>query len=80
MEYIKLIERSGIPLCPYCKKPTKRTGGCESITAMYFPPVYDENGNNTNPDRNIRTSNWKCFECENEYTTVGNHVDGYKYV
>ena len=72
-------ETGGIPICPYCKKPTERTGGVGTVTAMYFPPVYDEEGNNTNPDRNISTSNWYCSECGNDYETSGNAHDGYSY-
>jgi ribosomal protein L37AE/L43A len=75
----KVIDTGGIPQCPYCKKPTKRTGGGGSVTCMYYPPVYDEQGNNTNPDRNTRTSVWECLECKNHYTTDGNYTDGFYY-
>lgn len=75
----KVIDTGGIPQCPYCKKPTKRTGVGGSVTCMYFLPVYDEHGNNTNPDRNTRTSGWECFECKKHYTTAGNYTDGFYY-
>lgn len=75
----KVIDTGGIPQCPYCEKPTKRTGGAGSVTCMYFPPIYDENGHNTNPDRNTTTSYWECLECKKNYSTVGNYTDGFYY-
>jgi len=79
MSQEKVIETNGIPQCPYCKKPTRRSGGMTSITAAYYQPIYDENGNNTNPDRNTITSSWECLECNKNYSTVGNHTDGFYY-
>lgn len=77
---MKVIETNGIPQCPHCNKPTKRTGGMTTVTAMYFPPIYDKNGINTNPDKNRRTSFWTCQECNKDYRTSGNYVDGFEYV
>ena len=57
----------GNPYCPYCKKPTKRSSGVVSVTAMYFVPTYDKKGQNINPDRNTRTSIWRCLECGGDY-------------
>ena len=37
-----MINTNGIPICPNCKKSTKRTVGTSMSTCMYFPPVYDE--------------------------------------
>ncbi len=79
MQNQKVIETGGIPQCPHCQKPTRRTGGTGSITAAYYKPVYDENGHNTNPDRNTRTSHWQCLECMGTYSTAGNNTDGYYY-
>jgi hypothetical protein len=75
------VEFTGqIPICPNCKKPTKRNGSSFGFrTLMYFPPVYDENGNNTNPDRNIETTKYHCLECDKSYSISGNQYDGYKY-
>ncbi len=70
---------NGIPECPFCKKPTQRTGGQGSETLMYFAPMYGENGLNINPDRNIKTTYWRCFECDKEYSITGNNVDGFSY-
>ena len=35
---------NGIPICPYCKKPTIRQQGLVSTTLAYYPPIYDEDG------------------------------------
>ena len=32
-------------------------------TLAYYPPIYDKNGVNTNPDRNTTTSTLKCLTC-----------------
>jgi len=68
-----------IPICPHCKVPTEITEGTTSVTAAYYPPKYDKDGNNTNPDRNTRTTEYGCFECDKSYTISGNGVDGYTY-
>ena len=70
---------NGIPICPHCKEPTSRTGGSSQVTLMYYPPVYDKDGNNTNLDRNTVTSQWCCKECEHRYQTAGNIHDGFSY-
>lgn len=72
-------ETNGIPVCPHCKKPTERVGNVGMKTCMYFPPVYDKNGVNTNPDRNTITSTWHCNECGKDYKTAGNYTDGFDY-
>lgn len=80
MEKFKYAETNGIPICPNCKKPTKRTGGFGRTTCAYFKPIYDKNGNNINPDRNTDTMEWTCEDCGKKYTVSGNSVDGYDYV
>lgn len=75
----KVIYTGHIPQCPNCKKPTTRTSGCTSVTDVYFPPIYDENGVNTNPDRNTRSTDYKCLECGSSYLVSGNDADGYFY-
>lgn len=64
------IMTNGIPMCPYCRKPTKRTAGGVSSTCVYYPPVYDAMGNNTNPDRNSFFTSYKCFECNGSYSST----------
>lgn len=76
----KVIYTGSIPQCPYCLKPTKRSGGSGSSTLVYYPPSYDKNGNNTNPDKNTNTLNWQCMECNNTYSVSGNNIDGYCYI
>ena len=71
---------NSIPLCPNCNKPTVRTQGGSSSTCMYFPPRYDENGINVNPDRNRVTSEWHCEECNKDYHITGNNADGFNYL
>ena len=75
MEYTK-----GIPVCPYCKKPTRRQKLGSTKTSRYFPPIYDEEGNNTNPDRNTITVEYYCLECNKPYTVSGNIPEGFSYV
>lgn len=55
-------------ICPKCKKPTKIREGMTIVTAMYFPPIYDENGINTNPDKNQRVTSYTCLECGEEFS------------
>ena len=32
-------------------------------TLAYYPPIYDKNGVNTNPDMNTSTSTLECLTC-----------------
>lgn len=76
---MKIIETNGIPQCPCCEKPTHRSEGLSLTTAMHYPIVYDENGININPDKNITTTIWKCLECNSDYSVAGNYHDGFNY-
>ena len=77
----EVIFTGSIPQCPKCNKPTKRSPvGGSTTTCMYFTPVYNEEGINTNPDRNTTTSSYQCLECRDVFTTKGNRVNGYKYI
>ena len=76
----KYKETNGIPICPFCKKPTERTGGLGRTTMMYYQPVYDEKGENVNPDMNTTTYNWHCNECGKGYQISGNMTEGFSYV
>ena len=60
---------TNIPICPKCKKPTKRKEGGSTSTLAYYPPIYDERGININPDRNITTTTWTCLNCSHEWIT-----------
>ena len=79
METKEVIYTGSVPQCPKCEKPTKRSGGVGMVTLAYYAPIYDENGVNTNPDRNTRTSQYHCYECDGDYTVEGNDHDGYNY-
>jgi len=37
-------------------------------TCAYYPPIYDEYGNNLNPDRNITRYTMRCTACGKEFT------------
>lgn len=76
----KVIDTGGIPQCPYCEKPTRRTQGMSTRTCAYYTPIYDEQGKNTNPDRNTTMTEWKCLECDKGYCTSGNYTEGFYYV
>lgn len=76
---MKIEYTNGVPICPYCNKPTKRSMGIGTVTMRIYEPIYDEKGNNINPDRNIRNKPYHCHECGKDYAIVGNDVDGYEY-
>jgi len=42
--------------------------GPSIITSAYYPPVYDKQGNNTNPDMNITTQQRRCLSCGKTWT------------
>ncbi len=75
----KVIFTGLIPQCPYCQKPTHRTGGSGQATLGYYPPIYDKKGKNINPDKNIQTATYFCCECNKTFSVSGNKPDGYKY-
>ncbi len=78
---MKKVELTGsVPICPHCQVPTTRTSGMSVSHAVYYPPIYDKNGVNTNPDKNDSTTEYKCLECNEDYTVGGNHIDGYFYL
>ncbi|MCP4665161.1 MAG: hypothetical protein GY849_02250 [Deltaproteobacteria bacterium] len=76
MKKVKFI--GSIPLCPNCKNITIRRLISSEKTSMYFEPMFDEKGNNINPDKNIKTVKYKC-ECKHEFSIKGNSVDGFYY-
>ena len=49
------------PECP--REDCKFTNHRSYTTSAYYPPIYDKNGVNTNPDGNITTSTLKCLTC-----------------
>lgn len=51
-----------------CDGDCKFTSGLSSQTLVYYMPIYDKGGVNTNPDRNIRTAEYSCVTCQKQYT------------
>jgi hypothetical protein len=42
--------------------------GCSMSTALHYPPIYDKDGNNTNPDGNITSGDLRCYTCGREWS------------
>lgn len=53
---------------PTCNKECKFEESVSTTTCGYYPPVYDKNGVNTNPDGNITTYRVKCNTCKKRWT------------
>ena len=51
-----------------CDKECRFQTGASSVTAMYFPPTYNKNGENINPDGNVETCKVWCTECGRQWT------------
>lgn len=56
--------------CPKCGSQAREERWVTS-TLVYYTPIYDENGVNTNPDRNAITTLWECRSCGEKYETKG---------
>lgn len=52
-----------------CDKNCRFIQGVSMTTAMYFTPIYDKNGVNTNPDGNITSSKVSCVTCHRKWHT-----------
>lgn len=51
-------------LNPEChREDCKFSRGMESTTLAYYPPIYDKNGININPDMNTSTFCISCITC-----------------
>jgi len=51
--------------------------GPSSSTSVYYPPIYDKQGNNINPDMNITTHPQRCLSCGKTWTKAwqnGNQI------
>lgn len=75
----KAIFTGEVPMCPFCAKPTKRHDNGSTKTLCYYPPMYNDKGINTNPDRNSITHYYKCLDCNKDFAIKGNETDGYCY-
>lgn len=52
-----------------CDKECRFTKGLSMTTMAYYPPVYDKNGVNVNPDGNTTTCTVTCSTCNKKWTT-----------
>ena len=54
--------------CPKCGSQA-REEGISMMTLAYYQSIYDGNGININPDRNVTTTQWVCRNCGEKYET-----------
>lgn len=52
---------------PNCEGECRFQFGMGMTTCMYYPPVYDKHGNNTNPDGNITSGLVSCNVCDKQW-------------
>ena len=76
---MSIIYTGTIPQCPNCNKPTIRTPMGASKTCLYYPPQYNELGENINPDLNTITEGYMCDDCKQYFAIAGNHTEGCNY-
>ncbi len=63
--------------CPNkCGNQMVTPDGPGFTTLVYYPPIYNELGVNTNLDRNTITSSWKCLNCGCRWTEANGEVVG----
>lgn len=55
--------------CPICPEPTNVEYQYSESTCAYYPPIYNEEGKNINPDRNGSTHYHKCLSCGTDFTS-----------
>lgn len=48
---------------PNCDKECRFQYSNSQTTMAYYPPIFDKNGNNINPDRNITIEDVTCSTC-----------------
>ena len=53
------------PNCP--REDCRFCVGIEMTTSMYYPPVYDKQGNNINPDGNVTSGEMTCSTCNKKW-------------
>ena len=53
------------PTCP--REDCRFQYGIGMTTAMYFNPIYDKHGNNTNPDGNTTSGEMTCTTCNKKW-------------
>lgn len=55
---------------PDCKGECRFLESCTSQTDMYYPPIYNKFGRNTNPDMNITYGTVRCLTCNKRWSTA----------
>ena len=70
---------NNIPICPYCKKGTRRTsfGSWTSTNTFAIYTTYDEEGNQIDTEYPIKTTiKYWCHNCNHTYTVIweGNDI------
>jgi hypothetical protein len=53
---------------PTCDKECKFSESHRMTTCAYYPPVYDKNGVNINPDSNVTSYEIMCNLCKKRWT------------
>lgn len=69
MSDTKVIFTGAIPQYPFCKKPTKRSGGIACL-----------HDSRNSGDRFRRAVEYTCWDCIRSFKVVENDVDGFEYV
>lgn len=53
-----------VPDCPHGRTDCRFQGlDARWATGTYYPPIYDAQGRNTNPDRNVSSGTASCLAC-----------------
>lgn len=52
---------------PGCEGECRFRVGTGMTTCVYYPPIYDKHGNNTNPDGNTTSGNVWCNVCDKRW-------------
>jgi hypothetical protein len=53
-----------------CDKECRFNVGISTVSAAYYPPVYDKNGINVNPSRNTSTTKYNCQVCGKHWDII----------
>jgi hypothetical protein len=62
-----LEKTNNIPICPICKKGTKREERYTLRHLIRFPQIYDENGKLQPTIKNSGTTIWHCYNCDEDF-------------
>lgn len=69
---------NGVPICPHCKKPTRRMASFRMASMVFKPAMWDEDGKRIEQHMDMYET-YKCLECNNSFKVFGNRHDGYEY-